>query len=127
MPIDLEILSLLPITYKQCSHCENFYDQSGIGQQVHDQILSEYPPDMLEDHDRLVNLVVELMQRYEGSLAIHIIDPLSVQGILKSLRHRISKYPAFIVDHKNTVVGWNLSALNHLLESSAVNYTPHAS
>jgi len=116
-PIRLEILSLVPITFKQCSHCENFYDQSGIGQQVHEQILTEYPPEMLEDYQRLTALVTELFKRFEDSITIQIIDPQSLRGIFKTLRFRIRKYPSFIIDGQDLVVGWDRPALNSALEN----------
>jgi hypothetical protein len=117
IPIKLEILSLVPITYRQCSHCEQFYDQSGIGQQVHNQILAEYPQDLLEDHYRISSLVVELLNRFKDEIIVHIIDPQSLQGIFKSLRFRVRKYPTFIVDGQEMVIGWDRPALERAIKS----------
>jgi len=116
-PIKLEILSLIPITYKQCPHCEQFYDQSGIGQQVHQQILAEYPPELLEDHKRLSDLVVELINKFKDGIIIHVIDPQSLRGIFKSLRYRVRKYPSFIVNEKDLIVGWNQAALEQVISA----------
>jgi len=114
--IKLEILSLLPTTYKQCSSCEEFFEQSGIGQQVHNQILGEYPQGLLDEQQNLTTLVIELTNRFGDGISIHVIDPQSLPGIFKSIRHRVRKYPAFIIDGKELVVGWNRAALDYALE-----------
>jgi hypothetical protein len=119
-PIQLEILSLIPITYKQCTHCEAFYDQSGIGHQVHDRILAEYPQDLLEDHNRLTTLMIELINRFQDDIIVKVIDPQSIQGILKSLRYRVREYQTFIINNQDIIVGWNRAALDHALESCSL-------
>lgn len=120
-PVKLEILTLLPITYKQCQHCEEFYDQSGVGQQVHDQILTEYPQDLLKEHNQLISLVIELTKQLKDDIVIHIIDPQSLKGIWKSLRYRVRKYPAFIIGDRELIVGWDRAALDRALESCLSN------
>ena len=120
-PIKLEILSFIPITYKQWPHCEEFYHQSGIGQQVHQQILGEYPPDLLEDHHRLSALVVELIKQFKDGIIIHVIDPQSLRGIFKSLRYRVRKYPLFIVNDKDLISGWNRAALDRVLQARSLD------
>jgi len=37
-------------------------------------------------------------------------------GILKSLRHRAWEYPAFIVEGKDTYVGWDAERLEALID-----------
>lgn len=116
MTIQLDILSLVPITYQQWPSCEAFFNQSGIGQQVHRQILSEYPKKLLEEQHQLSTLVVELMKRFGENIRIQVIDPQSLPGILRSLRYRVRKYPAFIVDGQKLIVGWDPETLTRALE-----------
>ncbi len=120
-PITLEILSLVPITYLQCLHCEGFYNQSGIGQQVHHQILAEYPQELLEDHQRLTALVVDLIDRFKEGLSIQFIDPQSLRGVFKTLRYRVRKYPAFIIDGQELIIGWDQAALELALKARLSN------
>ena len=87
---------------------------------MHDQILSEYPQEMLDDHYRLSALVVELVDRYKEELTIQVIDPQSLLGIFKSLRYWVRKYPTFIIDGREIIVGWNRAALERALEASKV-------
>ena len=113
--VKLEILSLVPTSYRQWKHCETFYDQSGIGLQVHDQIMAEYPNDLIEDHVRLSALVVELVKRYNKRIVIHVIDPQSAVGFYKSLRYWVRKYPTFIIDGDEKVTGWDQARLEEAL------------
>jgi hypothetical protein len=116
--ITLDILTLIPITFKQCMHCEQFYDQSGIGDKVHNQILSEYPQDLLNEQEQLITLVIELVNRFNDGIVIKFVDPQSIKGILLSIRHRVRRYPAFIINKKELLIGINKSALNQMLETA---------
>jgi hypothetical protein len=84
---------------------------------VRDELLDEYPQELLQDQYRLSALVVELIHRFGDDLVIHIIDPQSLPGLLKSLRYRVRKYPAFIIDGQELVLGWDLVALTHSLSA----------
>jgi hypothetical protein len=117
--IQLEILSLVPTSYNQCPHCETLYGQSGIGEQVHQEIMREYPPDLLQDHVRLSDWVIGLSKRYGAGIQIRVIDPQSALGFFKCLRHRVRKYPTFIVNGKARYTGWNQEALEALLQQAA--------
>ena len=78
--------------------------------------MAEFPSDLLEDRRQLYTLVEELVERFGDGITIHVIDPHSWRGVVKSLRHRVRKYPAFIVDEQELVVGWNGSALDRAIE-----------
>jgi hypothetical protein len=83
--------------------------------------MREYPPELLEDHVRLSDWVVELSQRYGPGIQIRVIDPQSGLGLLKSLRHRVRKYPTFIVNGKAKYTGWDKAELEGLLQEARVS------
>jgi hypothetical protein len=86
---------------------------------VHDQILNEYPDDLLEEHYRLSALVVELVNRFTDGIIIQVIDPQSVLGVFKSLRYRVRKYPTFIINGQEVIRGWDRQVLDSALEASS--------
>jgi hypothetical protein len=77
--------------------------------------LDEYPPDWQEDFHRLSDTILNLSARYADSLMIRIYDPRSLQGLVKSLRHGVHRYPTFIVDGKQKVSGWDIADLEEIL------------
>lgn len=79
--------------------------------------MREYPDHLLEDHYRLSALVVELVNRFKGQITVHIFDPQSLPGFIKSLRFWVRKYPTFIIDGEQKIVGWDQAALEHALQS----------
>jgi hypothetical protein len=82
--------------------------------------MGEYPTDMLQDHIRLSEWVVELSQRYGPDIEIRVIDPQSGLGLWKSLRHWVRKYPAFIVNGKKKYTGWDKDALERVLQRTGL-------
>lgn len=80
--------------------------------------MSEYPPDLLEDHIRLSDWVVELSQRYGDRILIKVIDPQSGVGFFKALRHGVRSYPTFIVNGHKSVTGWDKGTLDEVLEAA---------
>jgi len=79
--------------------------------------LGEYPQDLIEEHQQLSTLVVELINRFRDGIVIHVIDPQSLPGIFKSIKYWVRKYPAFIIDEKELIVGWNRAALDSAIET----------
>ena len=59
----------------------------------------------------------DLADYYGERLAIKVIDPQSPEGLLKSLRYRIRRYPTFVIDGKDKVVGWQQEQLKTALNS----------
>ena len=44
--------------------------------------------------------------RYGKQLVIRLVDPHSPAGMWKLLRHRIRRFPTFLVDGADRVIGW---------------------
>jgi hypothetical protein len=67
---------------------------------------------------RLSDWVMELSERYGRGIQIRVIDPQSGLGLYKCLRHRVRKYPTFIVNGKAKYTGWDRAALETLLRDA---------
>jgi hypothetical protein len=80
-----------------CSHCQVFIDGVGVGDQVHLTDLESYPPDWMEEWQRLSDLILSLTESFAGRLVVKITDAQSPQALWKALRHGVRKYPTFIV------------------------------
>ncbi len=104
-PINLEVVTRVLTTFGHCRHCEVIFDEADIAQKHHQKDVNEYPPDLAEEYLRLSDWIRELTHLYQHRLLIRIIDAQSLLGIYKSLRHWIRRYPAFIVEGKETCHG----------------------
>ena len=77
--------------------------------------MDEYPLDLKEEYLKLCDWIRELTRLYKDGLLIKLIDAQSILGLYKSLRHRVRKYPSFIVEGKETYTGWDKKRLESLL------------
>jgi hypothetical protein len=91
-------------------------DQVGLKEKQDHQDLNEYPEDLKEDYLFLSTWIKELAQKYREKILIKIIDAQSLQGFVKSIRHRAFRYPAFIIDRKKKYTGKDKVELDALLQ-----------
>ena len=120
-PILLEIVTPVMTTFDHCRHCEILFDEAGLDQKFHQKEINEYPPDLKEKFVKLSDWIRELTRLYKHRLRIKLIDAQSLLGIYKSLRYWIRKYPAFIVEGKETYAGWDKNQLEGLLDKYIQN------
>jgi hypothetical protein len=115
-PISLEIVTRMLTTFGQCRSCSIVFREAGLDEKIHQKADEEYPPDFIEETNQLFGWIQELKQLYKHRLAIRLIDAKSFLGFYKALRHRIRKYPGFIVEGKETYIGWDRQKLEALLD-----------
>lgn len=119
VPVLLEVLAHIPTDFFHCSHCEQIFDVAGIGAAVHREIQAAYPPKVLEEAQRLATWLQDVSAQYGEQLHTRIVDPQSVEGFFKSLRHRVRRYPTFIINRRAKYTGWEPPILERLLEGGA--------
>ena len=115
-PISLEIVTRVMTSFNHCSRCAVLFDESGLQQKFNQKTLDDYPQDLREEFAKLTDWIRELARLYKHRLQIRLIDAQSWLGMYKSLRHRIRKYPTFIIERKEKYVGWDKSQLEGLLD-----------
>jgi len=115
--VSVQVIAPVLTDFFHCMHCEQFFDQAGVGRQVHQEELEQYPEDFKEEAVRLGNWLLDLAQRYGDQVHIRVIDPQSPQGLLTSLRYWVRTYPTFIVDGRDRVSGWDAAALDAILQA----------
>jgi hypothetical protein len=81
--------------------------------------MEEYPLDLKEEYLKLCDWIRELTRLHKDRLLIRLIDAQSILGFYKSFRHWVRKYPAFIVEGKETYTGWDKNRLESLLAKYA--------
>jgi len=78
--------------------------------------LNEYPEELKEEYLFLSNWIKELAQKYRERILIKIIDVQSLQGVLKSIRYWVHRYPTFIINKKKRYTGKDKNQLDALLQ-----------
>jgi hypothetical protein len=73
---------------------------------VHTQEINQYPEDIKAEFLRVSDWIRTVRGQYGSRVLIRLVDPHSPAGMWKVLRHRIRRFPAFLVDGAERVVGW---------------------
>ncbi len=114
-PVRLEVIAPTFQGLGICISCELILAEAGVGENPRERALDEYPQEWQEEYRRLTDWVYDLAGRYGDRILIRVIDPQSPEGLLKSLRYRVRRYPTFVVAGRKKVVGWEREQLETAL------------
>ena len=92
--------------------------QANLGQAPHERGLDEYPPEWQEEFRRLSSTIFELANRFQDEVQIRIWDPRSLQGLWRSIRHGVRRYPTFIVNGRSKTAGWDSANLERQIQAA---------
>ena len=91
--------------------------RANLDQAPHERGLDEYPPEWQEEFRRLSDVVMSLANRYQDSILIHIWDPRSLQGLWKSIRYGVHRYPTFVIEKQRKITGLDTDLLDSALQT----------
>jgi hypothetical protein len=110
-PLLVEIVAYAPTAFYHCTHCEIIWKETGFSAGVHEeQVQSALPPDMLQDYQAVSDWVHHLFQTYCDQLIVKVVDAASLEGVWKTVRHGLRRYPAVIVAGGPRFTGVDFSA-----------------
>jgi len=117
-PVFLEVLSpMLSASQLSCRGCNSIFDFVGIGKKYRNACANEYPDDWKEAVSYLSDWIRKISMLYRHRIQIRVIDAQSPLGLWKQIRHRLFRFPAFIIDGKETYTGWDPRDLEALIDS----------
>jgi hypothetical protein len=115
--VQLEILTYAPTEFFHCQHCEVVWDSVGYGQRIRaEQRGAGLPADLQTEYTDIADWAAAAHQRYGDQLRISVVDVASIEGVIKALRHRARRFPAFIVDGRQAIIGFDAERLDAVLE-----------
>jgi hypothetical protein len=115
-PITVEIITYAPTEFFHCTHCEVVFQQVGVGQKVHaEQREANLPADLREEFRQLSTWVEDTAARHPDSIQFKIVDAASLEGVFKTLRHGLRRFPTIVIDGNVKIAG-DLSAASSALE-----------
>lgn len=107
-PMLVEVIAYAPTAFYHCMHCEVAFREMGKSDKVQNEQLSgSLPADLLNDYLALSDWVRELFRIHNASVVVKVIDAASVEGVFRSLRYGMRRFPAVILDGKVRFHGKN--------------------
>jgi hypothetical protein len=97
----VEVIAYAPTAFYHCMHCEVAFREMGKSDKVQEeQLSSSLPGDLMKDYLALSDWVRDLFRIHPTGVVVKVIDAASVEGVVRSLRYRMRRFPAVIVDGK---------------------------
>jgi hypothetical protein len=107
-PLMVEIIAYAPTQYFHCQHCELVWNQAqidGVKKFHADALETSMPPDMMQEYESLSDWIRNTVKRYNGRVTFRVVDAASVEGVWKTLRYGVRKYPAFVIEGEDKLTG----------------------
>lgn len=117
-PVQIDVFYPIPEGWGMCTTCEMMMAQANLGQAPQERGLDEYPPEWKEEFQRLSTIIFTLADHFQEQVQIRIWDPRSLQGMLRSIRHGVRRYPTFIINGRNKIMGWDKDQLEQQLQAA---------
>ena len=104
----IEILAYAPTEFYHCQHCEVVWNHLGLGDRLHrEQRASALPDDLQAEYAAISDWVRRAFDRYGDRLTIKVVDAASIEGLIKSIRYRARRFPAFIIGGHERIIGFD--------------------
>jgi hypothetical protein len=116
-PVEIQILAYAPTEFFHCQHCELVWQQVGIGDRFRAERRAAglLPPDLAAVYRDIADWAFDALARYGGRLSVRPVDAVSLEGVWKSLRYRVRRFPAFLFADGERVVGFDRARLDAAL------------
>ena len=116
-PVTVQVIAYAPTVFRHCQHCEVAFAGLGFAEKMHRaEAANALPDDLLQDFQRVSDWVHALLERHGDEVRVSVVDAASVEGVWRSLRHRVRRYPAVVVDGTSMVVGADFAHADRLVE-----------
>ena len=125
--VGVKVITYAPTAFAHCQHCEVTFDQLGLAERIRREAASSALPEALAtEYAGVSEWIRKIVDRHGTRVHLEIIDAASIEGVIASVRHRIGRYPAVVVDGHRPVVGTDLAAAEPLIESGLARLHPSA-
>ena len=116
-PVEVVIVAYAPTVFYHCQHCEIAFGRTSVGESVHrEQANAALPDDLRDQFQDISNWVHELAERFGDRIRVKVVDAASIEGVFKSLRYGVHKYPAVIVAGQDKQIGTDFQTLTPVIE-----------
>ncbi len=120
-PLMVEVIAYAPTQFYHCMHCEVLFqeaDVKGVKKFHADTLETSMPADMMQDYRNLSDWILNSAERFGGRVVFKVIDAASMEGLLKSVRYGVRKYPAVVINGKTKQTGADFQKADVLIDQS---------
>src|SRR5574337_1099366 len=115
--ITVEVLTYAPTAFFHCHHCEVVWQQIGASESQHrEQLEASLPDDLKQQYQQISDWVRAMRAAHGRNVQFKVVDAASVEGWYKSVRYRVRRYPAVVVDGIEKYVGTDFGQATALIE-----------
>jgi glutaredoxin len=98
-PVRVTVITYAPTVFRHCQHCEVAFEGLGFGERIHrSEAKDALPDDLSLEYQQVSDWVHGLLERHRRGVEIAVVDAASIEGVLRSLRHGVRRFPAVIID-----------------------------
>jgi hypothetical protein len=116
--VRVEVIAYAPTVFRHCQHCEVAFAGVGLGERIHRAEASDaLPDDLIAEFQRVSDWVHRVVERHGPRVSVSVIDAASIEGVWKSLRHRVRRFPAVVVDGHGRRAGSDFAEAEALIEA----------
>lgn len=117
-PLTVEVITYAPTVFSHCQHCEVAFQEMGIGERLRRaEAAQALPDDLARDFQAWSDWIHRLLERYGPRVRVKVVDAASIEGVIESVRHRVGRYPAVIVDGSEKRSGSDFEALDRVIDA----------
>jgi hypothetical protein len=117
-PLTVEVITYAPTVFYHCQHCEVAFQEMGIGERLRrEEAAVALPDDLARDFQAWSDWIHRLLERHGARIRVKVVDAASIEGVVESVRHRVGRYPAVIVDGTDKRSGSDFAALDRIIEA----------
>jgi hypothetical protein len=117
-PLTVEVITYAPTAFYHCQHCEVAFQEMGIGERLRRaDAATALPDDLARDFQAWSDWIHRLLERHGPRVRVKLVDAASIEGFVESLRHRVGRYPAVIVDGTEKRSGADFETLDRVIEA----------
>ena len=127
-PVTVRVITYAPTVFSHCQHCEVTFGEVGLGERIRrEEAAAALPPDLALEFARLSDWIRGLVERHGPRVHVEVIDAASVEGVIASVRRRVFRYPAIVVDDLAPIVGTDYAGAEPVIEQQLQRLSPAAS